>query len=57
MRHPWLYFGDKALPPAPPPEIIPIIPVTKIVEAMGTMSYKVQEVMEPVGKRKPNDVP
>lgn len=37
-------------------EIIPIIRITKIVEAMGTVSYKVQEIVEHVGKRKPNEV-
>lgn len=55
MGYPWLRLCDKALPPAFT-EITPIIPITKIVEAMSTMSYKVQEVMESIGERNPNEV-
>lgn len=55
MGFPWLSLCDEALPPAFP-VITPIIPIAKIVEAIGTVSYKVQKVMESVGKRKPDEV-
>lgn len=55
MGYPWLRLCEEALSPAFT-VITPVIPVTKIAEAMGTNDYKVQEVIESVGKRKSNGV-
>lgn len=55
MGYPGLPLCDEALPSAFT-VITSIIPIAEIAEAIGTMSYKVQEVLESVGKRKPDEV-